>query len=462
MKTKTKQNLIKQDGTLEELMKAQIKAKIASLAPVKRRRKRRNKGKFPPVAMPMPQRSFALTGFNKDEGVDRIFHIPDISKDIVDKQILIDIPVLPTLGSRLGIIASAWQRIVYKKLEFSITPKTSTAVSGGYIAAFIPDVTDVLTGTSPDFALDKLSSQPSAVEAKWWESSTVRVPSLPDLFYTSPSPESPRFSSPGRFVLIVDGAASQAGSLTIKMHWSVLLSEPSLEGNNAPADQKEFVIKDGLWMQAKAGGIFVNTSSDNTKKVLNSNVLLVLPDAKENQIYRMATTASYLRCADTVTLDNIWLRSFWYFIIVKTSSGGLQMYPYTPENKEILKDNSAGDTEVLPAGHEVLLESTAQVDFPRGSEFICASDRKSLLHHFYQMSLSLNKNRQQYQTASSNKCLTFLPLYSKFISSLKREDSFGEEKALRWRAGSQASFLDWETLPEKLTRLEVSDVQSLK
>lgn len=129
--------------------------------------------------------------------------------------------------ARLDVQASAYQRIKWLSLKFRISPQISTAVSGGYVAAFVQDPTDIVP--DGEAGLNALTSQSHSVTKKWWEDSIINAPMPQELLFTNITGSELRWSSPGQFVLASDGKATSAGSLTVYLDWSVELSVPSLE-----------------------------------------------------------------------------------------------------------------------------------------------------------------------------------------------------------------------------------------
>lgn len=168
--------------------------------------------------------------YNREAGRDRFAFVDDVST-LSSQSIAIQQVFTPHMVQRLRVLSSAFQRVKYNKLRFIIEPQTSSATSGGYTAAFVRDPTDLVP--SGVAGLNRISANRPSVAAKWWETSTLTVPQTPDLLYTSSKPGEPRWSSPGIFVLGVEGKANQAGSLTIYVEYDVVFSEPSLESESS-------------------------------------------------------------------------------------------------------------------------------------------------------------------------------------------------------------------------------------
>lgn len=216
-------------------------------------------------------------------GVDRIAHFPDVSV-LPAQSVPLVVPVSPGVFPRLSKLASAFQRIRYEQLQFVVEPQISTAVSGGYVAAFIKDVADLPAGSG---ALNQLTAQAGSKTTKWWESVTINVGSLPDLYYTSDSLSERRWSSPGIFAIGVDGKCTQPSTpLTVYCRYRVRLSEPSLEDSGdlgvkpmveVPASLR---MERGQWRLRNAQGV---TQCDK-----------LIPGSKPGAVYRMPSLATYL------------------------------------------------------------------------------------------------------------------------------------------------------------------------
>lgn len=179
-------------------------------------------------------------------GVDRVFH-GTISADKRSGSVVCDLLVTPGLFKRLAVVARAYQKVRYLSLRFRIEPQVSTTTSGGYVAAFIRDPTDDVKD------IDVLTSQQGSMTTKWWQSSVIPAQIPQRDFFTSDSVEVREYS-PGRLLMMVDGAATQAGSVTIFAEWSVRLSLAGLEKPGTVS--KDIVALDDWWTQAGHIGLF--------------------------------------------------------------------------------------------------------------------------------------------------------------------------------------------------------------
>jgi hypothetical protein len=254
-------------------------------------------------------------------GVDRLFHVPDV-KDYQDGKLVCDILIEPSAFDRLDVVASAFQRIVYKSLRFKVVTQINTLTSGGYVCAFVRDPSDVMDNGS----LNRLTSMRGSVTTKWYQSAIISANS-PTSYFTSSGVEIREFS-PGRFVLMADGAATQSGSLTIFVEWAVQLSGPSIE---RVAD-KTYVTNVDWWNRKGHTGIFYKVGA-----TFADDVATLLPGAKEGDIFRLPSAIA--------TVDGEAYRRFWY-VKVKTKD---ELIPLE-DNGDEFAANFTHDNLFMPSG----------------------------------------------------------------------------------------------------------------
>lgn len=197
----------------------------------------------------------------KLSGTDRIAHVPNIAH-FGDGATVLSLAITCSDIPRLSHIAEAYQRVIFHKLCFRIVPMAATTSSGGYIAGFVPDVSDDLS-SGPD-RLNRLVAQSGTKIAKVWQNVTVTHQCVPDNLYTSTPPRGDqRLSSPGRFVIIVDSeipGKNDKVPVSVYLDWSVTLFEPALESQvaNAPlVAPVNFYLRSnnvGLWFKDADGG----------------------------------------------------------------------------------------------------------------------------------------------------------------------------------------------------------------
>lgn len=233
--------------------------------PQQPRRRGRGKGaQVPPmmgIAVPKAVVS-AATDTAVLTGTDRIIHVGQVSK-FRHGQYLANVLITPEIFERLKIVAEAFQRIQYLSLVFEVVPYVNAMASGGYVAAIVKDPTDLGPVTAvAESGLSWLSAQEGAVSTKIWQAATLTA-RFTDLYYTSDSVEI-RQSSPGRLVVMVDGTATQDGSITIYAKWKVRLSHAALEPPRRLTEK--ITVAQNLWVQKDHRGLFkVSGSGANTK-----------------------------------------------------------------------------------------------------------------------------------------------------------------------------------------------------
>lgn len=198
------------------------------------------------------------------KGTDRLIHVENVSQ-FGTGAVVVDVSLSCSSFKRMEHMASAYQRVRFKKLVFRIVPMAATSLTGGFAAAFVADPTDVLG--SGDDALDRLVAQKGSKITKIWQSTTVGACLLPDLLYTSEPPQGDvRLSSPGRLWVVIESKVTGLGSaqvpLTVYCDWEVDFYVPSLEraeggGTGSLVVGATFYTRKsnvGLWWKDTAGG----------------------------------------------------------------------------------------------------------------------------------------------------------------------------------------------------------------
>lgn len=278
-------------------------------------------------------------------------HINDVST-LSSTSIVIDAPFLPSSLPRLEKIAETFQRVKYHKLRFRISPQISTATSGGYVAAFIADVSDQYTNS--EHGLSKLTSQYGSRTCKWWEDTTLTALCPPDLFYTSQSLTEPRSNAPGKFILAVDGKASQSGALTVYVDWDATFSGPSLE-EDVPSGVIP-TLQRALFFKAGSDGIYVRTAKDT----YNQDIRKALPGAQPG-IYRF-NGMRYMGKNEANAFTGI--EGFNKMSV----DSNFHAYPHDIDGQ--LSYNSFHSTMVADVGENLDYQET-QVFRPRGLQYLC-------------------------------------------------------------------------------------------
>jgi len=124
---------------------------------------------------------------------------------------------------RLSTVARAFEKYRFTSLKFRVACKGPSTVSGGFVAAYIPDPQEEVK----DF--QQVLSYQGAVSGKWWETVTITAHCPPAYLFVARGVE-PRLRFPGRFVMFSDGApSSSAVPITVDMIWAVQLSDPGFE-----------------------------------------------------------------------------------------------------------------------------------------------------------------------------------------------------------------------------------------
>lgn len=169
---------------------------------------------------------------------------------------------------RLSMMASAFQRVTYTSVKLHVSAKGSSGVGGGYLVAFVADVTD-----EPD--LNQLGSFEGARTRKFWEDTEVVGTPSNDKYYTSPedTSEGDRWWSPGKFIVLVDGKPSSAVGLTFHLSITCHLSGTSIERPLPPGASASVVLKNLFFKEGN------HTMEDDQKVQDPKQLISPLPDS---------------------------------------------------------------------------------------------------------------------------------------------------------------------------------------
>lgn len=201
-------------------------------------------------------------------GTDIIASIPNIMDFSVGK-LIINQEITPGLMPRLKTVARAFQKIKYNKLVFRVEPQVSTATSGGYVAAFVHDPSDI-PAEGPTSTPNFLLAQSSSVTTKWWESSLITCKNMGNrVYYTSESKEVREYS-PGSFMLTASGKATQSGNLVVYAEWNVTLSQASYENDKELEELSRTLVP--LYMRTTFQGVFGLTSGSSATRTWTSDI----------------------------------------------------------------------------------------------------------------------------------------------------------------------------------------------
>lgn len=289
--------------------------------------------------------------------MDRFAHVPDVSK-YPSQTMILAIPFTPQALPRMHRLASSFQRIRYRKLEFVVEPQISSACSGGYVTAFVRDAVDTPTGSA---GIDMLTAQVGSKTTKWWESSVVPTGALPDLYYTETSGLEPRWSSPGVFCLAVDGKASMEAPVTIFCRYQVELSAPTAEAATE-ASLAPVNVKQSLYMKEGADNLVGADKEGSAKKLI--------PGAEEGDVFVMRSP----RCFGVSSkVDQRFLSEVVSFhqILVKSDT-------LTPafEDGKVIADKSCVGSRVLILPFGETIQRKHKAENLCGSQYLCLNQRR--------------------------------------------------------------------------------------
>ena len=138
--------------------------------------------------------------------------------------IFANVDINPSVSSRLSLISRAFQRIRWNSVTITATPQASAVTNGGYVCGLVMDPSDRA------ITAKELSATQGAQTKKWYETAVVRMPSKPDLLYTTIG-EDIRLSTPCTFWIVGEGRPSADLTLILSIQWSVTLMTPTVEEN---------------------------------------------------------------------------------------------------------------------------------------------------------------------------------------------------------------------------------------
>lgn len=256
-------------------------------------------------------------------GEDRLFAL-DIKKGA---SVFSNVDVSPGVSQRLGTIARAYQRIRWNSVTVIVTPQASTMTNGGYVCGFVMDPEDK-TITARD-----LSATQGSQTKKWYESAVVRMPSKPDLLYTSPG-EEPRFTIPTSFWIVGEGAPSSDITIIVTFLWNVTLHNPTIED----ISNLSFTMRGEV--RGKQNNYNLSWFPSPSSAALD-DVSALMPEGiktlQGNHYFRVPTfTIEYKEgTGDTGTIQA-------HFIVY--SSGDKKLY-YSSNGRDIITNTWQGDVE---------------------------------------------------------------------------------------------------------------------
>jgi hypothetical protein len=189
-----------------------------------------------------PASSFRNTNIPvRTHGTDKLATIPIGTANNMAGQLLYALIIeSSTLGDRLPILSSCYDKIQFNKLIFRIVSKAPTTLKGGYIVGIDSDPTDQYN-SGPKLP-DKIAALRNSVSASIWETTTISHKELPnESFFTEllatgrgiAGTAEVRQSSPGVLVMALDATADPC-DLNVYVDWDVSLLEPSMPEQNSP------------------------------------------------------------------------------------------------------------------------------------------------------------------------------------------------------------------------------------
>lgn len=166
---------------------------------------------------------------HEETGTDQLFHVADVSK-LKRGDTICEAMVEPPMMPRMKLVGSMYQMIKYVTMTFDIVSQSPTSQTGGYVVAFVKDANDEYVNEDGTKDIPRLIANDRSRVVKAWESTSFTIKD-DRWFYTSPG-TSERLYSPGKLIVVMDGAATQPGSFTITCKWKIQLKNPTMEAPN--------------------------------------------------------------------------------------------------------------------------------------------------------------------------------------------------------------------------------------
>lgn len=227
-------------------------------------------------------------------GLDRLYHTDSVLT-FPSGAVVYSVTIVPGVFKRLAVVSEAFQHIVYERLVFRIEPQMSAFTSGGYVAGFVSDPDDSVN------RLDQLTAVANSVTTKWWQGATVVAPITRRNYFTAHGVELREFS-PGSFYVMVDGKATQAGSLTIFCEWQAKLSGAIME---APPLKTLMTTKD-IYIRNGHQGLWVPTGKASPAD-WSDRMEDILPGSKAGDAFRLPYPVSLVKPNDNTLALHHWL-----------------------------------------------------------------------------------------------------------------------------------------------------------
>lgn len=293
-----------------------------------------------PVALPMNVRG-VQSDVARMSGVDRIFNSGDVRSWSAGSRVM-DLLVVPSIFPRLKLVSEAFQRIRYVQLILRVEPQMPTSTAGGYVVAFVRDPADLVDN------IFQLTAQQGSITTKWWQSSRIAIPPPNRLFFTSASSEIREFS-PGRIVIMVDGVATQVGSLTVFCDWRVELSSAGLE--NPKQISKQPVVLMDLLIKSGHKGLFGRKTP--TSQIDVTDITLQISGAKQGKYYAIPPVTVNSAANQTKIIHWLWCYSGNDLFVCYDSVNDVETGAFTQQNLVLRAGTILADVTPVPVSGEV-------------------------------------------------------------------------------------------------------------
>lgn len=208
---------------------------------------------------------------NRVHGEDRVTRYTAHRVGILLERIAIRSDMSPRLSS----LSHAYQKMRWERCEIIVSPQAPLTTSGGYVAGFVMDPEDL------SVTIEQLASSQGAVTKKWYETSSLVMPTTRMDYFTQFGTDV-RLSSPANFWVISDGNPTQDVAIVVTVRWQVTFTKAAL------ADTYSFTSSYSLTSVKSNYNMQINIDK-NWSDDVSAMMPAVLPPTKQYLYYRVPT-----------------------------------------------------------------------------------------------------------------------------------------------------------------------------
>lgn len=199
-----------------------------------------------PAAIGNPQvRIKSESGVKVFKGTDRVV----IARvDSGETGVKVDLPILPSIGTRCGKIAEDWQKWQLRSMNFRVTGPNPSIARGSYVHGMLKDPSESVNAE----VVDRLMASGTGQSQKIWGNSNAMWKAVKSWLFTSPGDDL-RLAAAGRYVLFVDVAPDSPCDLVINVDWEIACKDPSIEPSLTAGSQTSVTAESALLFSQGVG-----------------------------------------------------------------------------------------------------------------------------------------------------------------------------------------------------------------